>query len=258
MTKNENNYTVYMHKNKINSKVYIGITKQKPKYRWNDGNGYKTQIFYKAIQKYGWNNFEHYILFQHLTKEEAEKKEIELIAEYKSNQKKYGYNIENGGHIQCVSEQTKEKLRQTHKGENAYWYGKRLSEETKEKLSKAHKGKKLSKITKQKMSESRKGKSTWNKGKHHTEETKQKMKENNAKYWKGKHLSITTKEKLHNANVGRKHTEEELRKMSKKVICLETGIIYNSIREAERKTGVNKSKICICCKNNCGWRYYEE
>lgn len=44
-------YTIYMHKNKINNKVYIGQTCQKPEYRWNNGNGYKTQTyFYSAIQ----------------------------------------------------------------------------------------------------------------------------------------------------------------------------------------------------------------
>ena len=70
-----NNYVIYCHKNKINSKCYIGITQQKPKRRWQNGVGYKTQNFYRAIEKYGWNNFEHIILEEGLSLEEATKKE---------------------------------------------------------------------------------------------------------------------------------------------------------------------------------------
>lgn len=54
-----------------------------------------------AINKYGWNNIEHVILFEGLTQEEACNKEIELIAEYKTNihryGNKYGYNMTDGG-----------------------------------------------------------------------------------------------------------------------------------------------------------------
>ena len=64
-----------------NNKVYVGITCRKPKYRWDNGNGYKNNKYMtNAIQKYGWNNIEHKILFTDLMKEEAERKEIELIA----------------------------------------------------------------------------------------------------------------------------------------------------------------------------------
>ena len=36
-------YSVYMHRNKINQKVYIGLTKQIPQNRWRaNGEGYKT------------------------------------------------------------------------------------------------------------------------------------------------------------------------------------------------------------------------
>ena len=64
------NYKVYIHRNKINGKVYIGITKQKPENRWRNGKGYKQNIkFYRAIEKYGWNNFEHIVLVDNLTAE---------------------------------------------------------------------------------------------------------------------------------------------------------------------------------------------
>ena len=48
----ECNYKVYMHKNKINGKIYIGQTCQEPERRWMNGEGYKTQsLFYNAIKK---------------------------------------------------------------------------------------------------------------------------------------------------------------------------------------------------------------
>ena len=47
-------YTLYMHKNKINNKVYIGITSKNPIARWgHNGIGYKTQTyFWKEIQEF--------------------------------------------------------------------------------------------------------------------------------------------------------------------------------------------------------------
>lgn len=105
-------YTVYMHVNKSNEKVYIGLTKMKPEHRWGkDGNGYKGQFFGRAIKKYGWDNFEHIILFENINKEKAEELEILFINILMSNNRTYGYNLENGGNtIGCVSEETKEKI----------------------------------------------------------------------------------------------------------------------------------------------------
>ena len=52
------------------NKKYIGITKQKVNKRWKNGNGYKTQqYFYRAIEKYGWDNFQHIIIAKGLTKD---------------------------------------------------------------------------------------------------------------------------------------------------------------------------------------------
>lgn len=88
-----------MHTNKINNKKYVGITYQKPSLRWRShGQGYKgCTYFYNAIKKYGWDNFEHKILLENLTEEEAEEKEIELIKFY-GTQVPNGYNIDAGGY----------------------------------------------------------------------------------------------------------------------------------------------------------------
>lgn len=93
-----NNYCLYKHTNLITGKVYIGITKQKPNRRWHNGLGYKhNKYFYRAIQKYGWGNFKHEILYENLSFEQANQKEMQLIAEYDSTNRDNGYNIHCGG-----------------------------------------------------------------------------------------------------------------------------------------------------------------
>lgn len=89
-----NQFTIYIHKNKVNGKVYIGQTSQNPIKRWDNGRGYITSPkFYNAIQKYGWNNFEHIILEDNLNYQQSKEKEKYYINLYRNN----CYNKTNGG-----------------------------------------------------------------------------------------------------------------------------------------------------------------
>lgn len=151
-----NNYTVYKHTTP-NNKVYIGITLLSPNIRWANGRGYRNQYFNKAINKYSWDKIKHEIIADGLSKEEAEKMEIELIRVYKSNNSKYGYNITDGGiSIGKHSEQTIEKLKIVNAGTSNGFYGKKHSESTRNKISVAMKGKRKTNEHKQKMKESNK------------------------------------------------------------------------------------------------------
>lgn len=92
-------YCIYCHTNNINKKKYIGITKRNPKYRWNNGKGYfSNSYFYNAIEKYGWENFNHEVLFENLEEIEAKSLEIKLIKEMNTTFPN-GYNITLGGDI---------------------------------------------------------------------------------------------------------------------------------------------------------------
>ena len=93
-------YNIYKHTNLINNKSYIGITSQKCQNRWGiNGKGYELQPkFYNAIQKYGWDNFQHDILYTDLNKETALKIESELIKKY--NTIENGYNVSPYGNIE--------------------------------------------------------------------------------------------------------------------------------------------------------------
>lgn len=130
------NYCVYCHINKINGKRYIGLTGEtNPADRWG-ANGAKyrnSPCFYQAIQKYGWDNFEHVILEFNLTADEAailEQKYIQLYDTMTPN----GYNLTGGGEIKkIISKETRKKLRENH-------LGKKASDETKKRMSKSRTG----------------------------------------------------------------------------------------------------------------------
>lgn len=205
------NYCVYCHKNKINGKIYIGITCQKPENRWRNGNGYmNNKYFFRAIQKYKWHNFSHEILYANLEKAEAEQLEIDIIKEYDSTNPSKGYNIALGGNgTEKFTDDIKKKISNALKGHE-------ISEETKQKISKSKIGKKSSKkgckLTSEQIEKNRMshlGQVPWNKG----------------KIWS---------------------KSEKARFGGKAIKCVELNKVFRSAHEASEELNIDFSSICKC------------
>ena len=279
----DNEYILYVHKSPSN-KYYIGITCCGIERRWRrDGSGYfKCPYFYNAIKKYGWENFQHFVLKTGLTRLEAEQAEIDLIKRFKDSGYLL-YNISNGG--------------------NVAFAGIPLSAEHKRKISESNKGRPptiMSEAGKQRLKASLQG-NKYALGYHHTPETKKKIsmslkgrkakpftdehKKNISKSKKGKPLSETHKKRISEGQKGRKPSEKSiqrlidynktrdcpenlLKKVSKPVLQydLKMNFIaeYPSAKEASRQTGIDNSLISKCCKDRiktakgCIWKYKEE
>ena len=267
----DNKYVCYMHISPSNKK-YIGITCQETDRRWQKGKGYKNnQYFSRSIDKYGWDNFQHIIIARGLSEEEAKWLEIELIRELDTTNIDYGYNITHGG-----------------EGNN----GNHHSEETKKKISKAHKGKFCGKNNPMYGKDWREGKTEYElreisekkskalKGRTFTEESIKKMSDAR----KGMKFSEEHRKNLSKAAKGRKHSEESIKKMSdarkglfagekspcaKKVTCITTGKVFNTLKQAAEYYNINND-ISECCRGkrkSCGklpdgtplkWKYYEK
>lgn len=132
-----NDFIVYMHVNKHNGKRYIGITSDTPAQRWRNGKGYyKNKHFSDAINKYGWGGFDHLILFTGLNKETACNIEQWLIAEYKTTDRRYGYNITTGGEYFRHSEESKRLMSKNRIGKGRV----KRTPETIERMKANHKG----------------------------------------------------------------------------------------------------------------------
>lgn len=241
-------YTVYIHTNQANGKRYVGITRQTVEERWRSGKGYrKCILFYRAIQKYGWDRFDHEIFASNLTEYEAIHMEKLLIKELQTQNPEYGYNISDGGSTTRFSEEGLRKLSDQKKGALNPNYGKALSEEQREYLSKLFSGK-----------------NNPNYGRKHTEEERRKMSEANL----SRHLSEEHKKKLSEYFAGRyagRPRPEGSGRAPKKILCVETGEVFDSIADAARSKGLyeRKTNISGVCKGRlkqCGgyhWEYYE-
>lgn len=110
-------YTVYMHTSP-DGKKYVGMTAKTPSQRWN-GKYRNNARFHSDIMLYGWDCFKHEVLFENLTKEEAEQKEKALIKLYDTTNPEKGYNIAHGGPSNSGyhhSEETKTKIRNSLTG----------------------------------------------------------------------------------------------------------------------------------------------
>lgn len=107
MIRTNNTYCVYIHRNIITNKSYIGITVygDDPNRRWQNGKGYVKQPYiYNAILKYGWDNFEHIIWATNLSENEAMELEIRLIALFDTTNSNFGYNVSPGGEVFSMDE----------------------------------------------------------------------------------------------------------------------------------------------------------
>jgi group I intron endonuclease len=91
-------YTIYKSVNTKTGKVYIGFDSNWPNRVRIHKSASKNQDykFYRAIRKYGWNNFEWSIIYQSKDKQHTLKEmESYFISEY--NSMKNGYNSTLGG-----------------------------------------------------------------------------------------------------------------------------------------------------------------
>ena len=234
-------WCVYIHTNKINHKVYIGITSQKPEARWgSDGNKYKKHqpVFYNAIQKYGWNNFDHIIFDQNLTEEKAKYIEKILIALYQANccrykNPGYGYNMTDGGEGTAGRTHSTETRKKISKAKF------NPSEETRKKLSDAAKKQmqdpKMIELLRQRKLGIYDGNKNPNYGNKYSDDVRSKMSdiakvrfakpENNPMYGTGRHVI--------QLSLNGEYIAE-----------------YVSACEAQRKTGIHDSSIRRCCDIN--------
>lgn len=129
-----------------------------------------------------------------------------------------------------------------------------------------YEGRKPPQTSKDKMSESRKGEKNGFYGRHHSEDAKNKIGNAN----KNRKRSEEEKKKIsESVKKNRKPISDEGRKKiseinKRPVICIETGVVYESMNAAAEELGICKQSISKCCRGErqtaggFHWAYYTE
>ena len=233
-------HCVYAHINTVNGKMYIcqTIRGDNPNRRWDNGNGYRhSPHFYAAIQKYGWDVFQHEIVASNLTQDEANTFERILISTLDTTNPDKGYNVLPGGDNTSLPDVVKDKIRAkaierfqdktNHPiygriGELAPMYGKHQTDEAKKRISDANKGRVIPIEFRKKISEAA----------------------------KKRFESQAERDRIAASSLGRKHTDEDRRKMRENnsvkipVYSPELQMSFNSQTLAAEYVGIPSTHIC--------------
>lgn len=222
---------IYITTNLINGKKYIG--KRLYTKGWENYLGSGVRLQY-AIKKYGRKNFKREILEECFSEEDLNNAEIRWIMFFGAVESEDFYNIAHGGEGMAGgelhplygkkhNEETIKKMSKKAKlrtGEKNPFYGKTHSKETREKLAIAQTNRPKSLKERMDISKRTKGKNNPMYGRKHTE----------------KALEINRQ-----AHLGKKASEQVRKKMSenstvkRKVICLTTGEIFDSVTAGAKK-----------------------
>ncbi len=125
-------YVVYCH-TAPSGKKYVGCTSTELEKRFRQGRGYSNNTrFWADICTYGWDNFEHEVLYSDLTENEALEIECQLINEWNLLDPEFGYNLRD---LEAgFSDASRQAMSDARRGNNNC-HGRVLSEETKKKIS---------------------------------------------------------------------------------------------------------------------------
>ena len=148
---------VYIHTCNVNGKSYVGVTNKAAEDRFVEhcqaARRGSRFAFHAAIRKYGEEAWTHETVATVGSLNEAHEMEVRLIAERRTTEREFGYNMTAGGdgfrglerteeHAKAISEalmghihsdETRQKLAQ-YKGEKASFYGRKQSDEWKAKM----------------------------------------------------------------------------------------------------------------------------
>jgi group I intron endonuclease len=142
-------FKIYLIENLVNGKVYIGKTVEKINRRWTNHKSMARKgspiYFYRALRKYGFENFDVRQIDLVYTEQEANEREKFWILFFHSHRPENGYNGTMGGDGTVPTEELKARLIEIGKT------FKHHTEEAKQRISKAMLGNKKSPETIEKM-----------------------------------------------------------------------------------------------------------